>query len=88
MKCSSCGFYHCCSVNNVRINSPSYWVPFIIEDKQQFLEFDFRTPILLKEISLQGSGKELKAFVKTFILMPSNDGIRWTTQIYCGKKQV
>ena len=63
-------------------------MPFKVEDKQQFLEFDFHTAITLKEISLQGSGKAKDAFVKTFSLMPSNDGIRWTTQLYRGKKQV
>lgn len=88
MKCFSCGFYNCCTSKNLTINSPSYWMPFSVEDKQQFLEFDFRTAIMLKEISLQGSGKERNAFVKTFSLMSSNDGIRWTTQIYRGKKQV
>ncbi len=59
-----------------------------VEDKQQFLEFDLRTAIMLKTISLQGSGQELNAFVTSFSLMSSNDGIRWTTQIYRGKKQV
>ena len=88
MKCSSCGFHMCCSSRNVIINSSSYWMSFSVEDKQQFLEFDFRTPITLKEISLKGSGKNLGAFVKTFSLMSSKDGIRWTTQIYRGKKQV
>ena len=88
LKCSSCGFHDCCFTRNVKLNSASYWIPFSVEDKQQFLEFDFHTPVTLKEISLQGSGDELGAFVKTFSLMSSNDGIRWTTQIYRGKKQV
>lgn len=88
MKCSSCGFAHCCVRENVTINSDSYWMTFSVEDRQQFLEFDFQTDVMLKEISLQGSGKKLNAYVKTFSLMSSNDGIRWTTQIYRGKKQV
>lgn len=88
IKCSSCGFHHCCVSENVTINSGSYWMAFKVEDKQQFLEFDFRAAIMLKEISLQGSGKKRDAFVKSFSLMSSNGGIRWTTQIYRGKKQV
>ena len=89
IRCSSCGFRDCCNLRNAHITQPGQaWSPFAVEDQMQYLEFDFHATVSLKAISLKGGGNDTNAYVKTFRLMFSNNGIHWSTQIWYGKVKV
>lgn len=71
---------------SARLNSNSSWVA-AVENKNQFFEVDFLSPVLITGVTTQGR-PFVPAYVTSYYVRYSTDGVNWNTYSENGREKV